>query len=305
MFKLKEFHNDKNDFGFAMQVMNPWETCRDEKPHCLYNIKFGKYSWWWHGPELFKPRTTWVDLEHCKWASVGPNGKKGYHEEIQRSYGFTCVPESGIHVHYGIQPGNWSRNDPENSDHTKVFNYFWNWEHIRHDAYDVSGTYLCDGTHLFHWKHEIDSRSYNNETRIEDFEKIADFIYPNEPNKNDKSIYRCEKYNNWSHVVVPGNIVYQHFDYIDPYDGMQTRAKVNIEERQWIRGKWKWLRSILRFIPGCNKIQRTMNIMFRDEVGPKKGSWKGGTVGMGYPISARESLSNCFNRFQKEYKHVN
>jgi hypothetical protein len=169
-------------------------------------------------------------------------------------------------------------------------------------VYDVSGAYLCDGTHFFHWEHEINSRPFNKETRNEDFEKVADFVYSNELNKDDRTMFIGKKYDNWSTISVPGDIVYQYFDYIDPYDGEQTRARVNIEERQWIRGKWKWLRAILRFIPHCNMVQRTMNIKFRNEVGPKKSSWKGGTVGMNYPISKHETLSNCFARFQMEKK---
>lgn len=299
MFKLKEFHNDKKDFGFAVQVMNPWDDCFGKGPHCLYNIKLGKYSWWWDGPELFKPKTKWVDLSKEPWATVGKDGKKGYIEEIQKNYGFSFVEGSGVHVHYGIQPGSWIKDDPENSDHVKVFNFFWNWHHVRHDAYDIDGDYLCCGEHFRFWERHGVERTYDKY----EFEDIPDFAYPKDNNWINIGANRIRSdYDNFSDKTLPGKLVYKFYDYIDSYQPAPVRARVNIEERQWVRGNWAWLRVILRFVPGCNKSQQFINVKFKSAVGAEKNSWKGGTVGCSFNMKEDETIDQCWDRFQKEWK---
>lgn len=304
MFKLKEYHNDKKDLGFAMQVMNPWDDCHESKPHCLYNIKLGCRSWWWHGPQIFKPQEKWIDLSKESWATVGKDGRKGYTEHIQRSYGFTFVGGSGIHVHYGIQPGSWSRSDPKNSDHTKVFNYFWNWHHVRHSAYDVDGNYLCNGIHFLFWELHAYEKDYTSNEKPEFERPNIVFRYPKDDGWNNtlEGMF-SSNYTNFSDKKIPSDRVFKFYDYYDPYGKVSVRTRVNIEERQWIRGKWKWLRAILRFLPGCNGIQRTIDIKFQEETGSGRGSWKGGTLGCSFKMIKGETIDQCWDRFQREWKN--
>ncbi len=299
MFKLKEYNSNSHSF-FSISISNEWDE--PDSNYNLYHFAIFKKSWWFKGPKLVSPKKKWVDLSNMEWAKPNKDGSKGYWDSIRKCYGISFNDEA-IHVYYGIQPMSWSANDPENSDHTKLYNYFWNLQHVRHSAYDINGNYLCNGTHLREWTYKYlpkYCKPYNAETKDIDFQTVPWFIYP----KNDK----IEKwppfkdgYDNFDSVS--SNIeVFKFYEYIDKYDNSKTIARVNIEEREWIRGKWKWLRAILKFIPGCVFIRRTIDVEFRDEVGSEKGSWKGGTLGCGFNMLPNETIDECFNRFQKEWK---
>lgn len=60
------------------------------------------------------------------------------------------------------------------------------------------------------------------------------------------------------------------------YDGEIIVATLRLEERETAmgEGRWKWLSTFFK-----NKVYRSFDIRFSSEVGPEKGSWKGGTVG--------------------------
>lgn len=281
MFKLREYTNQSHT-PLAFEVSTPYD---DEKYNTLH-VAIGKFGWYFNIPQLIKPKTVWVD------AMIPTPDFKGYCNNIRKSYGF-CVFEEGVHVHYGIQPGSWSRDDHANSDHTKVFNFPWMYEHVRHDAYYTDGSRACCGEYFFEWTHQKANKPYNKETRNIDFQTVPWFTLP----MNDTPEFvRKNRDAVFSEVQTNGE-VFRFYEYKDPYDGEVTVARVNIEEREWIRGRWKWLRAILQFVPGCRLIRRSMDIEFRNEVGSRKGSWKGGTVGMGFDMRPGESLDDCWKRF--------
>ena len=288
--KLREFTNTSHAW-LALGVSTRHED------HCddfnILHVAIGKFGWYFSIPPYIKPKEKWVDLTNRDWATER-NGKKGYTDQIRREYGFRCT-EDAIHVHYGIQPGSWSRDDKENSDHTKLFSYFWNLVHVRHDCYFADGSYASNGNHFSEWEYQINSTPYNKETREADFLKVERFVYPKTDLVTSNTLpYR--PYNNFGDGR-SSNTIYKFFDYIDQYDNSKTVARVNIEEREWIRGKWSWMRYLLKHIPGCRKIQRTMDIAFRDEMGSRKESWKGGTIGMGFGMLPNETMDQCWERF--------
>lgn len=84
-----------------------------------------------------------------------------------------------------------------------------------------------------------------------------------------------------------------HFGFED-YDGEMIVATCKIEEREWHRGEgwFKWLRW---FYPA--KIRRSLNLQFSAEVGPEKGSWKGGTTGHGIEMLPGETPRLAFHRY--------
>lgn len=84
---------------------------------------------------------------------------------------------------------------------------------------------------------------------------------------------------------------------IEDFDGEQIAATTRIEEREWRFGtgwfKWlSWLRPA--------KIRRSLAIEFASEVGPEKGSWKGGTVGTSINMLPGELHETAFLRFCNE-----
>lgn len=83
------------------------------------------------------------------------------------------------------------------------------------------------------------------------------------------------------------------FNFVD-YDGQELQAVTKIEEREWRFGTgwFKWLSLFRR-----PKIGRSLDIRFSDEVGPEKGSWKGGTIGTSIEMLPDERHEQAFRRF--------
>lgn len=83
------------------------------------------------------------------------------------------------------------------------------------------------------------------------------------------------------------------FDFED-YDGQRITATTHIEEREWRRGTgicaWlSWFRG--------PEIERSLVIKFSAEVGPEKGSWKGGMVGHSIKMLPGELHEAAFKRY--------
>ena len=75
----------------------------------------------------------------------------------------------------------------------------------------------------------------------------------------------------------------------------KRKATVKVDEREWRRRAFKWLTFF-------NKISRTIDVRFSDEVGERTGSWKGGTIGCGYDLLPNETPLECLRRMEKERK---
>lgn len=80
-------------------------------------------------------------------------------------------------------------------------------------------------------------------------------------------------------------------------DGDLRVAQCRIEEREWRRGRglWRWL---LAWKP--NMVRRSLAIEYSDEVGRRKGSWKGGTIGCGIDMEKGELPIEAFTRHCKK-----
>ncbi|HEX6827277.1 MAG TPA: hypothetical protein VF077_13240 [Nitrospiraceae bacterium] len=89
------------------------------------------------------------------------------------------------------------------------------------------------------------------------------------------------------------------FNFID-FDGQPIIANTRIEEREWLfgTGLFKWLSWFVK-----PNILRSLNLEFSSEVGPEKGSWKGGTLGHGIDMLHGELHEESFRRYcQQEHK---
>jgi len=83
------------------------------------------------------------------------------------------------------------------------------------------------------------------------------------------------------------------FEFED-FDGEMITATCMIEEREWRRGDG-WFKWLEWFYPV--KIRRSLDLKFSAEVGPEKGSWKGGTIGHGIEMLSGEYPINAFKRY--------
>ena len=83
------------------------------------------------------------------------------------------------------------------------------------------------------------------------------------------------------------------FEFRD-FDGEQITATTKIEEREWHFGtgwfKWlAWFRA--------PKVSRSLDLRFSAEVGRRKGSWKGGTIGHAIEMRPGELHEAAFRRY--------
>jgi hypothetical protein len=86
-----------------------------------------------------------------------------------------------------------------------------------------------------------------------------------------------------------------NYNYRDSYDGEVIPTIIYVDEREW---KPKWLKWISLF----NKTRRTIDIHFSKEIGKRKGSWKGGTIGCSYELLSNETPLDCLKRMEKVRK---
>lgn len=84
-------------------------------------------------------------------------------------------------------------------------------------------------------------------------------------------------------------------------DGTKLIATCHIEEREWRIGYGFW--KILRLF---NKplIHRDLNLDFDHEVGPEKGSWKGGMTGTSCKMLPGDTPEDAFKRFCEKEKNA-
>jgi hypothetical protein len=78
------------------------------------------------------------------------------------------------------------------------------------------------------------------------------------------------------------------------FDGEPNTVTTHISEMEWRLGeKWfKWLSLFAR-----PRVRRTLDLEFAKEVGPEKGSWKGGTLGHGIDMRPGELHEAAFRRY--------
>lgn len=257
IFKLQEYA--KSDYwSFALTLSNPGEYYESEDYRTNYcNLHFALFghSWWFRIPELFKPRKKWVDTSKHQW-SKNPDG--GYWDYIQRSYGIT-ISEETVHISYGIQPGDWYRDDPKNSDHTKLF-----WIPWKNMTYQHEELFTPD------WK---------------------SYALLNEPAKGVSFEQRQEV---WElHRRIKENVPKIKFKFND-YDGEEIIATCYISKRMWRHGiSWcKWIGYIRKPL-----VKYTLDLDFSKETGYNKGSWKGGTTGHSVEMKYGESPLEAFKRY--------
>lgn len=78
------------------------------------------------------------------------------------------------------------------------------------------------------------------------------------------------------------------------FDGEEIIATTHLEQREWLFGEgwFKWL-SLFR----ARKVHRSLDIRFSSEVGRRKGSWKGGTIGHSIEVRPHELHESAFRRY--------
>lgn len=78
------------------------------------------------------------------------------------------------------------------------------------------------------------------------------------------------------------------------HDGERIEVETFVEEREWRLGTG-WFRWLGYIAP--KKHARSLDLSFKSEVGPEKGSWKGGTVGHGIDMQPGETQEQTLRRY--------
>lgn len=87
---------------------------------------------------------------------------------------------------------------------------------------------------------------------------------------------------------------------LEDFDGQKITATTHIEEREWKfgTGLFRWLSWFRK-----RQIVRSLMLEFSAEVGPEKGSWKGGTTGSSIDMLPGELHDAAFVRYcEKEHR---
>ena len=85
----------------------------------------------------------------------------------------------------------------------------------------------------------------------------------------------------------------QTANFVDKYDNTTVKATYYVEEREW-RRKW------LTWTKLGNVVSKVIDVSFSDEVGARKGSYKGGTMGCSYEMKPGETALECLMRMENE-----
>jgi hypothetical protein len=113
---------------------------------------------------------------------------------------------------------------------------------------------------------------------------LKDNTWAHETKGNYKSFYK-DKWKKQQYMI--------EYDFTDKYDNTIIPTKVYVEEREWRQHWLKWTKLFAL-------VRKTIDVDFSKEVGGKKGSWKGGTVGCGYNMKKGETALECIKRMEKE-----
>lgn len=154
------------------------------------------------------------------------------------------------------------------------------------------GISVHDNTVFFHWGYDLKGWdipfvNYGTAVRWERYCGPDDLFQMEDRLHWDEHYYRTDR-----KVMEPTTWTY---NYTDPYDGKVVPCRFWVEELEW---RPKWLRWTKRFA----KVRRFIEVEFSEEMGPRKGSWKGGTIGCGFNMLKGEHPMECIKRMEKEYK---
>jgi hypothetical protein len=303
--RIKEKHFDS--WGFALSITTRGYD-EDNSPMNLLHVHVGKFNYYIEIPPIFSSKEEKV---YPNWNddTVKRLGRNYYINYTPKRYGFS-FSDDYLHTYYGIQPGSWTRNDPENSDHTKLIAYPWNLTFVRSSVYYTDGSYMCNHDYFSQARYDYDGR-YGELTGSSDeavearlklflnplpvYLPISDIPIPNRLGVNVKTNYSSNI------ATLP---IYKFFTFIDPYDQKSISAKCHIVEREWHRGIYAPLRFIMKCLPYGKLIRRDLDIEFSEEVGSRKNSWKGGTTGMGYSMKKGETIDQAWIRFITDDKEL-
>jgi len=118
---------------------------------------------------------------------------------------------------------------------------------------------------------------------------LSNGTWEHESKGNRKDFYNKEWTDKQWEITIP----YKHTTSSEGH--IDVDVKCHITEREWRRKWFKWTKT-------SAKISRTVAVEFSDEVGPRRGSWKGGVLGTGFKIPNNTTdIDKGLKKMEKEY----
>lgn len=191
-------------------------------------------------------------------------GTRSYIQEHRKEYGIS-ISEENVFVYCGAQYNEW----PKNKKTLRSISIPW-----RQTTHKSWHQFEC-------WKGYPD---WKNCITKEEF------------NLHDRVRYQIENLQD-AFEFGNGSPMYYFFDAADPYDGTQIRVRATVSKMVWWKGG-KWLQHVFRLF---NKpiVRKSYWFDFNNEVGPRKGSWKGGTIGIGIDIEDENPTETAESAFAR------
>ena len=117
---------------------------------------------------------------------------------------------------------------------------------------------------------------------------LSDGTWEHEIKENRKNFYEKEWTDKQWQIIIP----YVHRT--SEEGDIDLLITCHITEREWRRKWFKWTKMSAR-------IKRTVDVEFSEEVGPRRGSWKGGVLGTGFDITKTGDINEGLKTMEKEY----
>ncbi len=230
----------------------------EDYPGCKLIVAFARWYITIPLPALIRPERQWVDISHYEWACKNVDGTKGYWESTEREYGFSLTAGGDSGLDFLIVFLGRQSGDSETE---QSWSWFLPWLQHRFWRYSLYG---LEGEHVW--------------TQLE---------------SEEQTMMRAGGRPFENQTAAKERVPKVTFAFRD-YDGEEIVATTCIEEREWRRGTgaFAWLSWFYR-----PKISRSLDIKFSKQTGPKKGSWKGGTLGHGIEIGEDELHRAAFERY--------
>jgi hypothetical protein len=208
------------------------------------------------------PKARYVDLSKYDWAATHKDGSKGYWAADRRKYGIWLFQDH-LNVAYGL-----STDDSSTEQRWSAFLPWTQWRFVRHTLYDPQ------------WRA---------------FAQFDDLDLRHVKDREARQELRRER---WRAEDEARRAVPKVFYSFKDYDGESVRVQCTVEKRVWVKGTgwFSWLKYLVK-----PQVRYSLDLRFSKEIGPRKGSWKGGTLGHGCEISDGESIRDSFNRYATEH----
>jgi hypothetical protein len=232
-----------------------------ESGQASFRLSIGRYSFLSAVPNwLVRPERTQVKAKYWSEADITRMGRDWYWQITPREYGIS-INDGHLSIDYGRQT-----HDSSTDQSWGCFLPWTQWRHVRRSFYDLDG---------HHFWSEVDSETDN-------YRRAAKL------GRSDLWRERFDIVRKWEEMCPKAAFRFQD------YDGQELEVTTHIEEREWRFGTgwFKWLSLFRR-----PKVQRSLDLRFSDEVGPEKGSWKGGTVGHSIEMRPGELHEAAFRRY--------